>query len=1297
MLSIIFFLLSILLAVLNPAGHKPARTPSPTQDIPASKARLLKSYGALPMSFEVNQGQVENTVRFLARGQSYALLLKPGEAVLALTPARQGARFGEKASEKLGPSPRVLRMKIERANLSAPATGLHRLPGISNYFIGNDPRRWRTHIPTYKEVLFEQIRPGVNLVYYGHQGQLEYDFVLSPGVRPQSLGLIFEGSDATVDPQGNLVFTSTDGKVTFRRPVAYQNSQLDPARKHYLLASYVLKGHNRVGFEVPDYDPHNPLVIDPVLNYSTYLGGNGGDTGNAIALDSLNDAFVTGSTTSTNFPTSGTSATAPPYQKSYGGDTDAFVTMLRYDGEAVIYSTYLGGNNYDAGNGIAVDSSGDAYIVGSTSSSNFPTTPSNVFQPTFGGNSDAFVSKLDPSGSHLLYSTFLGGSDVDYGQAIAVDQYGNAYVTGSTQSTDFPTVNPIQSGNHGNTDAFVAEVNTSGTELVYSTYLGGSNFDSGQGIAADLGGDAYVVGYTFSTNFPTYNAYQSASGGSVDAFITKVSSGGSSLVFSTYLGGKGDDRAWGIALDSQYNIYVTGTTLTACTPQSTTTTLCNPISTFPTTPGAFQTYTTKQSPGYSAGFVTKLNFVGSGLLYSTLVGGSLTDSPAGIAVDSSGNAYVTGYTQSSDFPTSNAVLASYTGGTCMSSSSTPSGTSTFPCPDAFVTEVNAQGSSLVYSTYLGGNAGYPPIGPANSANGIAVDSNSNAYVVGTTSSSNFPAIALAYQPESGNTTGLTNAFISMVSHNNLAGVSLTPQKLAFGNVAENTTSTVTSANVPATVTLMNAGTVPLVVSSITTGGDFTETDDCVGTIPAGGGRCTINVSFTPTQLVEETYQLGINDNAAGNPHLVTLTGTGITGATTVQFTPTSLVFAAETMGITSPAQKVIMTNNGQTPLTVTNITATPSDFAETTNCPTTPFTLAVSGSCAFEVTFTPTNTGTRSGSLTITDNVSSGASSVALVGTGNPVFSLSSPTLSQILNIGTTTTTFTISLASAQPNFTDTIALTCTGGPTCAFNPSNIALGSTTVPSKSTLTLSGLSTASANPSLFTVNGADSTTSLGTATLSLTIFLADFSLSASPAINSVQSGASTIYTVTVAPINSFSQPVALSCPSASLLPQGVSCIFSPAAVTPNGGAVTSQLTVTTTAQSTSTSRLVPKAPPPIPPGPRIMLVLWGASSLMMLVALLVRRRMGWRGAGRRSGLIYAQVALATVVLAAAFWMGCETSIYTNVIQPSTVNGTPTGTYKITITGTFTGSTAGVRITSGTATTVTRQTTVNLTVQ
>jgi len=1283
MLSIFSLLISILLTVLNPGGYRPAGKASPTQRPRMTKAQAWKSYGALPMSFEVNQGQADSSVRFLARGPGYTIFLSPGEATLALESSQPDRRFPEKAQPK--PSTRVLSMKIEGANPSATANALDRLPGVSNYFIGNDPGRWHTNIPTYKKVQFGEIRPGVDLVYYGNQRQLEYDFLLSPGVAPQSLAMTFQGSEAAIDTHGDLVFSSTDGQMTFRRPVAYQTDNSNPAKKRYLEASYVLRGHNRVGFKVANYDPRQPLIIDPSLYYSTYLGGTGGDTGNAIALDALQDAYITGSTSSSNFP-KGSPSGSSPYQGAYGGDTDAFVTKLRYDGEAIIFSTYLGGNNYDIGQGIGVDASADVYVVGSTSSANFPTTAS-AFQTTYGGNSDAFVSKLDPNGSKLLFSSYLGGSDIDYGLALALDPSGNVFVTGSTQSTDFPTVNPVQSGNAGNGDAFVAEIDTNlpqTQQLVYSTYLGGSSADSGQGIAVDVGDNAYVTGFTFSTNFPVYNAYQSSNAGSVDAFITVVNAGGGSVAFSTYLGGTGDDRAWAIALDSVNNIYVAGSSYTACTPATTITTLCNPLSTFPTTPGAYQTFTTKQAPGYPVAFVAEMNHFGSALLYSTLLGGSLSDAASGIAVDSAGDAYVTGYTESSDFPTANAIQASYVGGSCGPS----------PCPDAFVSEFNPQGTSLVYSTFLAGTNG-------NYGNAIAVDTNANAYVTGYTFSESFPAIALAYQGQSGNSVGLSSVFASMISHNNLPGVAMTPQKINFGNVTEYTTENVTNENVPAVVTVLNAGTAPLQISGVATTGDFTETNNCVGTLPGGGQACTISVSYTPTVLAPQTELLTITDSAAGSPHLVSLTGTGVTGLAQVQFSPTSLTFPTTTLNTTSAPQTVIMTNDGEYPLTVTNIEATGA-FAETNTCPSYPFTMAVGGSCSFAVTFTPTSTGVLKGSLTVTDNVTSGSSSIALSGTGYPNFTLNSPTTTQSLPIGTAATTFTVSM-SAPPslNFTDTVALSCSPG-TCSFNPSNIALNNTTIPSSSILTLSGLSPTSANPYIFSVNGRDVTSSTGeTATLTLSVDFGDFSVSATPAVNTITSGASSIYSVTVSPINSFNQAVTISCLNtpAHPLPQGTLCLANPASLTPqNGGAVSSQLTVSTTAQSTSTTgHVLPRAGPRMPPPTPMMFALWGACNLVLIAVFLIRGKMRRRQPGGRRRLIFAQFALAMLALAAVFWVSCETSIYTNVIQPSTINGTPTGNYTITVLGTYTGSTAGIGVVTGTQTTVIRETTINLVVQ
>ncbi len=448
--------------------------------------------------------------------------------------------------------------------------------------------------------------------------------------------------------------------------------------------------------------------------------------------------------------------------------------------------------------------------------------------------------------------------------------------------------------------------------------------------------------------------------------------------------------------------------------------------------------------------------------------------------------------------------------------------------------------------------------------------------------------------------------------------------------------------------------------------------------------------------------LSITDNAAGSPHLVTLTGTGVTGIAQVQFSPTSLVFQPTTLNTTSAPQTVTMTNNGETPLTVTNIAAT-GPFAETNTCPSYPFTMAVGGRCNFSVTFTPTGTGVLKGSLTVTDNVTSGSSSIALTGTGNPNFTLSSPTTTQSLPIGTAATTFTINM-SAQPslNFTDTVALSCSPG-TCSFNPANIALNSTTIPSSSILTLSGLSPTSANPYIFSVNGRDVTSSTGeTATLTLSVDFGDFSISATPAVNTITSGASSIYSVTVSPVNNFSQPVTISCLNTPpyTLPKGATCLANPASLTPkNGAAVSSLLTVTTIAQSTSTTgHVLPRpVPPRIPPPTPMMFALWGACNLVLIAVFLIRGKLRRRQPGGRRRLIFAQFALAMLALAAVFWVSCETDIYTNVIQPSTINGTPTGIYSITILGTYTGSTAGIGITTGTQTTVVRQTTVNLVVQ
>jgi hypothetical protein len=586
-------------------------------------------------------------------------------------------------------------------------------------------------VPSYAQVKYEGVYPGVDLVYYGNQRQIEYDFVVAPGADPNQIKLSFAGADGMrLDAaSGDLVVKVGNDEVRFRKPAVYQPvvTAVSSPRSNPVAAatgldarhsfprsgitrhsSFVLASNNEVAFRVAGYDPERALVIDPVLSYSTYLGGSGADYGYGIAVDSAGNAYVTGQTTSTDFPT------ANPIQGTcdncaYETGGDAFVAKLNPTGSALVYSTYLGGSRHDTGQSIAVDAAGNAYVTGWTMSSDFPT-----FNPlqlsNEGGNGDAFVAKLNAYGSALMYSTYLGGSGYDAGSGIAVDGAGNAYVTGYTESSDFPTANPLQYCDNcgsGNGDAFVAKLNAAGSALMYSTYLGGSERDEADGIAVDAAGSAYVTGTTDSTEFPTANPLQAncdyCRSTSRDAFVAKLNAAGSALMYSTYLGGSGDDSGDAIAVDAAGNAYVTGTT------DSTD---------FPTAK-ALQPILGGVLGGVYDAFVAKLNPAGIALVYSTYLGGSSDDFGKAIAVDAAGNAYVTGATESTDFPTAKPLQ-----GTCDNCVHNVSG-------DAFVAKLNPAGSALVYSTYLGGSG-------FDEGLGIAVDEASNAYGTGYTESPDFP-------------------------------------------------------------------------------------------------------------------------------------------------------------------------------------------------------------------------------------------------------------------------------------------------------------------------------------------------------------------------------------------------------------------------------------------------------------------------------------------------------------------------------------------------------------------------------
>jgi hypothetical protein len=452
---------------------------------------------------------------------------------------------------------------------------------------------------------------------------------------------------------------------------------------------FALNSENTLGFAADGQSLTQANSGTLMLSYSTYLGGDGGDGGQAIAVDGSGYAYLTGWTNSSNFPT------LNPYQGTFqGGSNDAFVTKLSSSGNSLIYSTYFGGGDWDAGLGIAVDDSGYAYVTGRTSSSNFPTL--NPYQTDQGGE-DVFVTKLSSTGNSLIYSTYLGGGDADCGRGIAVDGSGYAYVTGWTVSSNFPTLNPYQTY-QGGYNVFVTKLSSSGNSLMYSTYLGGGKDDSGYGIAVDGGDNAYVTGFTLSSNFPTLNPYQGMyQGGGDDVFVTKLSSSGASLIYSTYLGGGNYDEGYGIAVDGSGYAYVTGRTYS---------------SDFPT----LNAYQATHQGGYVDVFVTKLSNSGNSLIYSTYLGGGGDDEGYGIAVDGSGYAYVTGYTMSSDFPTLNPYQTDQGGAW-----------------DVFVTKLSSSGNSLIYSTYLGG-------GSLDYGFGIAVDGSGNAYVTGYTWSSNFPTL-----------------------------------------------------------------------------------------------------------------------------------------------------------------------------------------------------------------------------------------------------------------------------------------------------------------------------------------------------------------------------------------------------------------------------------------------------------------------------------------------------------------------------------------------------------------------------
>ena len=618
----------------------------------------------LPIFFIPNFGQTDPSLRYIAQTPEMLAGFAVDSAVFQIHGSQVRVRFA-------GTNPDVA------------MAGLDAMPAHANFLIGNNPAAWHTSLPMYRGVVYRDLYAGIDMKYAGNDSKIESGFLLAPGADSRQIQLEYPDAERVfVDSSGDLVVRGSATELREQAPTAYQ--EWDGVRRQ-ITASYRILGNNTVTFDLGDYDVTRALIIDPVISYSTYLGGSAQSAVTALAVDTNGNLYAAGWTEAIDFPVSNA------IQAVNRGGVDAFLFKLNAAGNTLLYATYIGGRGDDRAAAIAVDSSGQIYLAGSTASADFPL--SSPLRLSLGGSRDAFVVKLNAIGNLLIYSTYLGGSGFDAATAIAVDSVGNAYVAGDTQSTDFPLLNPVQAVFGGKTDAFVTTLTSAGA-ISFSSFLGGTNDEHAGGIAVDASHNIYVAGGTLSTNFPLASPIQATNGGSQDAFITKIS--GSKIAYSTYLGGSGGqagtpEQANAIAVDSAGSVYVAGVTNSAD---------------FPVTAGAFQT----TFNGVQDAFVTRLNAAGSAKLYSTYLGSSSFDWATGIAVDAGLNVYVAGYTSSAGFPVVGGVQAGFNG-----------------FYDAFVSKLNPLGNGLTFSTMYGGTG-------ADQANAIAVDTSGNMFIGGQTSS-----------------------------------------------------------------------------------------------------------------------------------------------------------------------------------------------------------------------------------------------------------------------------------------------------------------------------------------------------------------------------------------------------------------------------------------------------------------------------------------------------------------------------------------------------------------------------------
>ncbi len=955
--------------------------------------KWIDAFGRLPMGFEENRGQTNREVKFLSHGTGYELFLTPEEAVLALqrskpadmSPTHRAAALKALRGKAHTVQASVLRLRLAGANPAPEIAGVNELPGRTNYFIGNNPKDWHADIPSYARVKYSDIYPGVDLVFYGNQRQLEYDYVVAPGADPKAIALDVTGArKLRINAQGNLLMNVPGGMVELMKPVVFQESN---GGRRQVDASYALSRDHRVHFVVAEYDQSKPLIVDPILNYSTYLGGSAfGDVGFGIAVDAGGDAYIAGQTFSTTFPTLNGYANEPQVGNTNGA---VFVTELNPLGTQEIYSTYLIGNGGEGAYGVAVDST-YVYVTGYTFSTNFP-TPNGYIQSPLGSNpgGTGFLAKINsaaPGGTNsLIYSTYVGGTNGDYCNVVAVDSSQQAYVTGISFTSGLTMPGGYQTtlNASGEGNAFVERFDTTQTgspstpSLIYGTYLGGSgtyagNYfpygDQGFGIAADSSSNAYISGTTTSTDFPVKNSATGlgtfpANNTEGTTFVAEISTavannGANSLLYSTFLGGQTVETSTVLALGPSNVAYVTGST------QSTN---------FPVTAGAYNSTPTT----VGVVFVSKINpsLGATSLTYSATIGGNGGDESYGIQVDSSGNAYVAGGTGSPNFPiTPGALQSSFATGAADS---------------GFLFELNPGNSGtnqLVYSTYLGGSGS---INGNDVAYAIGLDTSANAYVTGETFSTNFPV----YPNPGAFQTSLTGSDAASIGAAFVTKLTLTPTvtvsptSIAFGTVliGANSTQTVTVTN--------NTGLAfPLTYQTQTgNSGDFVPAPGGANPCPASGGMmaasntpCTINVTFTPSVNGAESSNLVVGYSPYGitSSQTVALTGTGTNVAFSV--TPATLTFAGQLVTTSSASQPITLTNSGPAAVAFTTGLTDSTDFSVAAGGanPCVGSSVPANSSCTLSVTFNPAagDTGPLASKLSVMANGS--VQTVALTGTG---------------------------------------------------------------------------------------------------------------------------------------------------------------------------------------------------------------------------------------------------------------------------------------------------------------------------